>query len=230
VRQPIRVTVWNEHRQERDEPAVAAVYLRGIHAVLGEALAEHAPVRGFAVRTATLDELHQGLPPARLAATDVLVWWGHRAHHEVSDELTELVAERVRRDRMGLVALHSAHFSKPFLRLMGTACTLVHADRGEREEIRVTAPDHPIAAGLGEGFTVERAEMYGEPFDIPEPSAVVFESRFAGGERFRSGCCFELGAGRVFYFRPGHESYPIYHQPPVRRALANAVAWAAAER
>lgn len=209
---------------------MAAVYRQGIHGALAEALVEQRGGPAFAVTTATLDEPEQGLPAARLGATDVLVWWGHRAHHEVTDALAEQIAERVRAGGMGFVALHSAHFAKPFVRLLGTPCTLLHADRGEREEITVTAPDHPIAAGLGDGFAIERSEMYGEPFDIPEPDTVVFESTFEGGERFRSGCCFELGAGRVFYFRPGHESYPIYCQPPVRRALANAVAWAAGAR
>jgi trehalose utilization protein len=156
----------------------------------------------------------------------VLLWWGHKAHEEVG----EAVVERVRRavlGGMGLVALHSAHFSKIFRRLMGTTCTLSWRVAGERERLWVIAPGHPIAAGVGPFIELEREEMYGEVFDIPPPDELVLVSWFRGGEVFRSGCCFTRGRGRIFYFRPGHETFPTYHDPQARRVIANAARWAA---
>src|ERR687897_296146 len=196
-----RITVWNEFRHEKDNPAVRSVYPDGIHVVLAEALR----AAGLdEVRTATLGEPAQGLPRAVLDTTEVLVWWGHRAHAEVSDELVDAVQRRVLAG-MGLIVLHSAHFSKIFKRLMGTPCTLKWRDDGERE----------------------REEMYGEPFEVPPPEELVFVSWFAGGEVFRSGCCYRRGRGRIFYFRPGHETFPTYHDPIVQRVIANAVRWTA---
>lgn len=218
----LRVTVWNEFRHERSDPAVAAIYPDGIH----EALAGPLRAAGLDVRTATLDEPEHGLPEAALAATDVLLWWGHKAHEEVADAVAERVQARVL-GGMGLVALHSAHFSKPFKRLMGTSCDLKWRVAGERERIWVVAPGHPIAAGLPERIDLAPEEMYGEPFDVPPPEELVFVSWFQGGEVFRSGCCWRRGRGRVFYFRPGHETYPSYHDPLVQRVILNAVGWAA---
>lgn len=219
---PLRVTVWNEFRHERSNPAVGAVYPDGIHAALA------APLRaaGHAVRTATLDEPGHGLGGDVLEGTDVLVWWGHKAHHEVGDAVVERVCARVL-DGMGLIALHSAHFSKPFTRLMGTGCGLKWRVADEREHLWVVAPGHPIVAGLPERIDLAQEEMYGEHFDIPAPDELVFVSWFQGGEVFRSGCCFRRGRGRIFYFRPGHETYPTYHQAPIQRVIANAVGWAA---
>jgi len=217
------VTVWNEFREERDDPAVADVYPDGIHAAVAEGL--EADDRGFDVETATLDDPEQGLAPEVLDRTDVLVWWGHRAHDEVRDEAVERVVDRVL-DGMGLLALHSAHYSKPFRRLMGTSCSLKWREDGGRERVWVVEPGHPIAAGLDESFVVPETEMYGERFDVPAPDALVFCSWFEGGEVFRSGCCYERGRGRVFYFRPGHETYPIYHNEEIQDVLGNAVEWA----
>lgn len=217
----LRVTVWNEFRHERTNPEVQAIYPEGIHAALAGPLRE----AGHAVRTATLDEPEHGLGEDTLAATDVLLWWGHRAHGEVRDEVAARVQARVLAG-MGLVALHSAHFSKPFLRLMGTSCELKWRVAGERERLWVVAPGHPVAAGLPEHLELEREEMYGEPFDVPPPEELVLLSWFEGGEVFRSGCCYRRGRGRIFYFRPGHETYPTYHQPGIQRVIANAVRWA----
>jgi trehalose utilization protein len=217
------VTVWNEFRHERTSDEVRAVYPDGIHAVLAEALREH----GLAdVRTATLDEPEHGLADAVLDATDTLVWWGHRAHEEVADAVVQRVHERVL-GGMGLVALHSAHYSKIFRRLMGTTCTVNWRVAGERERLWVVAPGHPIAEGIGERIDLAHEEMYGEAFGIPAPDELVFVSWFQGGEVFRSGCCFTRGKGRIFYFRPGHETYPTYRDPQIRRVIANAVRWAA---
>lgn len=217
-----RVTVWNEFRHEKSNPEVQAVYPDGIHTVLASALREH----GLDTRTATLDEPEHGLSEAMLAETDVLVWWGHKAHGEVEDAIVERVHARVMAG-MGLVALHSAHFSKIFRRLMGTPCTLSWRDDGERERLWVVTPEHPIAQGIGPYIELEQEEMYGEPFGTPQPDELVFLSWFRGGEVFRSGACWTRGLGRIFYFRPGHETFPSYHNPDVVRVIANACRWAA---
>ncbi len=217
----LRVTVWNEYRHERQKPEIAAIYPQGIHGAIAGYLRGH----GAIVHTATLDEPQHGLTDHLLDSTDVLVWWGHMAHHEVQDEIVERVHERVLQG-MGLIVLLSGHFSKIFKRLMGTTCNLKWREAGERERLWVVAPGHPIAEGLDEYFEIEHEEMYGEFFDIPEPETLVFVSWFQGGELFRSGCCYRRGQGRIFYFRPGHETYPTYHQPEVLRVIGNAVRWA----
>ena len=216
-----RVTVWNEYRQERSDEPVGAIYPNGIHTAIADGLRD----AGFEVRTATLDEPEHGLTDAVLAATDVLTWWGHVAHGEVTDAVVDRVQQRVL-DGMGLIVLHSGHFSRIFQRLMGTTCNLKWREAGEHERIWVVDPSHPIAEGLGESFLIEHEEMYGEHFDIPAPDRLVFVSWFSGGEVFRSGCCYQRGRGRIFYFRPGHEEYPTFFNADVRRVIANAAAWA----
>jgi trehalose utilization protein len=220
-----RVTVWGEFRQERSDPPVGAIYPDGIHAAIAAGLRE----AGHEVATATLDEPEHGLTDAVLAATDVLTWWGHVAHDEVSDAVVDRVQARVL-DGMGLIVLHSGHHSRVFRRLMGTTANLHWREAGERERVWVVDRSHPIADGLGESFVLDEEEMYGEPFDVPPPDELVLISWFQGGEVFRSGCCWRRGRGRIFYFRPGHETHPTYHQPIVRRVIANAVAWAAGPR
>ena len=219
----IRTVVWNEFRHEKQSDRVAAINPDGLHAVIAEALAEDPEL---SVSTATLDEPDHGLPIERLNETDVLLWWGHMAHDEVSDELAREVRRRVL-EGMGFLALHSAHFAKPFTSLMGTNCSLKWREANEKERLWNIAPGHPITAGMGETIELPNAEMYGERFDIPEPDQLIFISWFQGGEVFRSGCCWNRGHGRVFYFRPGHESYPIYYNPEIRQVLRNAVRWAA---
>jgi len=218
----IRVTVWNEFRHEKENETVKAIYPDGIHAAIAGFLGEQA----FQVRTATLDEPEHGLSEAVLAETDVLIWWGHRAHGEVQDEIVGRVQERVLAG-MGLVVLHSGHHSKIFRRLMGTSCSLRWREADERERIWLVNPAHPIAAGLPPYFEIPQAEMYGEHFDIPAPDELVFVSWFQGGEVFRSGCCFQRGHGKIFYFRPGHETYPIFYQAEVQQVIGNGVRWAA---
>jgi trehalose utilization protein len=221
---PVNVTIWNEYWHERHNPAVARIYPRGIHSVLADGLRE----RGFAqITTATLEEAEHGLPEAVLDGTDVLLWWGHKRHADVSEEVVARVQARVLQG-MGLVVLHSGHFSKIFKRLTGTACTLNWRDEGERERLWVVTPGHPIAAGLDRYFELEKEEMYGEPFEIAPPDELVFLSWFQGGEVCRSGCCYTRGRGRIFYFRPGHETFPTYHDRNVRNVIANGVRWAAA--
>ena len=217
-----RVTVWNEYRQDRTDDVIRKVYPDGIHGAIAAGLTE----AGFTVGTATLDEPDHGLTDAVLAATDVLTWWGHVAHPEVDDAVVERVHRRVL-DGMGLIVLHSGHFSKIFRRLMGTTCDLRWREAGEHERVWVVDPSHPISQGLGDSFVIEQEEMYGEPFDVPAPDRLVLVSWFQGGEVFRSGCCYLRGRGRIFYFRPGHESHPTYFHADVRRVIANAAHWAA---
>ncbi len=218
----IRVTVWNENRHEQHDKRVAAIYPEGIHGALA------APLRkaGFQVRAATLDEPEHGLSAEVLDTTDVLIWWGHLAHNEVSDEIVARVQQRIL-DGMGLIVLHSGHFSKLFKRLMGTSCNLKWREANDHERLWVVAPGHPITEGLGEYFEIEHEEMYGEHFDVPPPETLIFVSWFSGGEIFRSGCCYTRGRGKIFYFRPGHETLPTYHHPEVQRVITNAVRWAA---
>jgi trehalose utilization protein len=218
-----RVTVWNEYRHEKSDEKVRSIYPDGIHNTIAGFLAE----ASFPIKTATLDEPEHGLTQERLDQTDVLVWWGHMAHDEVSDEIVNRVQARIL-NGMGLIALHSAHFSKVFKRMLGTSCNLRWREIGEKERIWTVAQGHPIAKGVGPYFELPQAEMYGEYFDIPEPDVLVFISWFAGGDVFRSGCCWQRGFGRVFYFAPGHETYPIYYDPNVQRVIINACQWAAA--
>jgi trehalose utilization protein len=220
----VRVTVWNEHRHERKDERVAKLYPKGIHGTIAEYLDGQPDI--VKVRTATLDEPEHGLTEEVLADTDVLTWWGHMAHGEVRDEIVARVHARVL-DGMGLIVLHSGHYSKIFTKLMGTSCSLKWREMGEKERLWVINPAHPIAAGIGEYIELEHTEMYGERFDIPAPDDLIFVSWFAGGEVFRSGCCFYRGRGKIFYFRPGHETFPIYHHPDVLRVIYNAVLWAA---
>lgn len=222
----MRITIWNEFLHERQNAQVQAIYPHGIHTVLAEGLREHLG-HNIVIHTATLEEPDHGLPADRLAETDVLLWWGHLAHDQVADATVDAVHARVLQG-MGLIALHSAHLSRIFVRLMGTSCMLRWRDHGELERIWLVHPSHPILSGIeGEYFEVPAAEMYGEFFDIPSPDELLTISWFQGGEVFRSGCTFRRGKGRIFYFRPGHETFPIYYQAPIRRILANAVLWAA---
>lgn len=218
----IRVLVWGENIHERTDAAVREIYPDGMHAAIAAALAEDG---GIEPATATLQEPEHGLAADRLASTDVLIWWGHAAHDAVDDAVVERVQRRVW-EGMGLIVLHSGHLSKIFTRLMGTSCMLKWREAGERERLWVVNRNHPIAEGLGERIDLDHEEMYGEPFNVPEPLETVFISWFEGGEVFRSGLTYQRGAGRIFYFRPGHETYPTYHNADVRRVLRNAVRWA----
>lgn len=222
---PVRVTVWNEFRHEKNESHVASqIYPDGMHVPIANWLRK----QGLDVGTATLDEPEHGLTQDVLDNTDVLIWWGHLAHDEVSDEIVDRVQLRVL-SGMGLVVLHSGHHSKVFRRLMGTTGHLKWREADERERIWVVEPGHPIAAGIDRFIELDRVEMYGERFDIPAPDTLVFISWFEGGNVFRSGCCWNRGRGRIFYFRPGHESFPHFHNEQILRVISNAVGWAVAD-
>jgi trehalose utilization protein len=221
----IRATIWNEHIEERTDPDAVQTYPEGIHGALAAGLAE---LCGdvIAVRTATLAEKDHGLTAEVLDETDVLLWWSHVKHQAVTDEVVERVVERVHAG-MGFIALHSSQGSRVFQRLMGTSCEVGGWRDEDRETLWVVDPSHPVARGIVGPVVIPRQEMYSEFFDIPAPDELVFISSFSGGEVFRSGCCFRRGLGRVFYFSPGHETYPVFRQPEVRRIIANAVVWAA---
>ncbi|MFK4301016.1 trehalose utilization protein [Paenibacillus sp. RC254] len=218
----INVTIWNEFLNEKLNDEAKQVYPDGIHKALADGLSGE----GFAIRTATLrDDAEHGLGEEILNSTDVLLWWGHKAHDQVSDEVTARVVKRVE-EGMGLIVLHSGHFSKPFKALMGTSCDLKWRVAGEQEIIWSVNPSHPIANGIDAKILLEREEMYGEFFDIPAPDELVFVSNFEGGEVFRTGCTFRRGSGKIFYFRPGHETYPTYYQPDILKVIANSIRWA----
>ena len=221
----IRVTVWGEYRHEKKNPKVASVYPKGMHEAIADGLRKTGELQ---VRTAWLDQPEAGLTDEILAQTDVLTWWGHMAHGDVPDAVVERVFNRVVIGGMGLIVLHSGHFSKLFKKLMGTSCDLKwREEENEREILWVTSPGHPILEGIEDHFVIDREEMYGEFFDIPEPEQTILISSFGGGEVFRSGCCWTRGAGKIFYFRPGHETFPTYHNPTVLKIIANGVKWAA---
>jgi trehalose utilization protein len=219
----IKVLVWHECRHEKANKAVQDIYPDGMHKVIAAGLEQYG---GFEVRTATLDDPEQGITEEVLKWADVVTWWGHMAHKDVRDEKVAMVRKAVL-EGMGLIVLHSGHYSKIFKSLMGTTCSLRWREIGERERVWVCEPGHPIAEGIGESFDLPNTEMYGEPFGIPTPDKQVFISWYQGGDVFRSGCCYERGNGRIFYFAPGHETYPIYYHPQIRKVMGNACKWAA---
>jgi trehalose utilization protein len=221
----IRVVVWGENVHENKSETIRKVYPRGMHHCIAEGLSAD---DSFSVSTATLQEPEHGLNEARLGETDVLLWWGHIAHPDVEDRIVDRVQKRVL-EGMGLIVLHSGHYSKIFKRLLGTTCSLTWREAGEKERLWICNPGHPIVQGLGEYFEIEHAEMYGEPFAVPTPDESIFISWFQGGEVFRSGCTWKRGNGKIFYFRPGHESFPTYYQEEVKLVLKNAVKWAGPE-
>ena len=216
----MNITIWNEFRHEQENEDVQAVYPNGIHHVIASFLTDD-----HTVTTATLDEPQHGLTDDVIARTDVLIWWGHKVHEEVDEEVVEKVKQKVL-EGMGLIVLHSGHFSKIFKSLMGTSCDLKWREADEKERLWVVDPTHPIAEGIDSYFELEKEEMYGEHFDIPSPDETVFISWFEGGEVFRSGATFKRGNGKIFYFRPGHESYPTYYNLNVQKVIKNAVKWA----
>lgn len=219
----IKVTVWNEFQHERKHESIAKIYPKGMHGAIADYLNRR---DGMVARTAALDEPEQGLSDEVLDGTDVLVWWGHVAHDQVLDETVDRVQARVLQCGMGLIVLHSGHKSKIFMRLMGTTGNLRWRVAHEKERLWVVNPYHPITAGLGEYIELPQAEMYGEHFDIPEPEELIFISWFEGGEVFRSGAVWTRGRGKIFYFRPGHETYPLFHNEQVLHVIENAVRWA----
>lgn len=216
-----KVLIYNEfyHEQQNDNEA-SKIYPEGIHIALKKALEDE-----FSVETVTLQTVNE-ITEEKLRNTDVLLWWGHVKHNEVPDEIATLVQQAVL-EGLGLVVLHSGHHSKPFKLLMGTNCNLTWRENADRELLWVCKPSHPIAKGLGRFVVIDNEETYGEPFSIPEPQELVFIGSFSGGEVFRAGCCYKRENGKIFYFQPGHETYPVYHNPEVIKIIKNAINWAA---
>jgi len=237
----VKVTVWGEGfldveaLPEEERPVKYAdyvdearrIYPDDVHAALAAALRSELGTDAQ-IRTAVLDDPELGLSDGVLAETDVLVWWSHVKHQMIGEQVVERIWQRIVRDGMGLVMLHAGIGSKIFRRLMGSSCGVGNLRQSDDwEAVWTISPRHPIARGVPPVFVIPTEEVYCEYFDIPTPDEVVFLSTFRGGEVFRSGCCFTRGNGRIFYFRPGHESHPTYYHPQVKRVLANAVAWAA---
>ncbi|QNK81754.1 ThuA domain-containing protein [Nakamurella sp. PAMC28650] len=220
----LRVLVWGENRHEQVEPQVAQRYPNGMHGAIADGIRENLG-SAARVRTAVLDDPQHGLTEEVLADTDVLTWWGHAAHSEVDDEVVDRVHRHVLAG-MGLVVLHSGHWSKILGKLMGTSCTLRWRSEHDRELVWTVDPTHPIAQGVPNPIVIEEQEMYGELFDIPVPDELVFISGFTGGEVFRSGCTFKRGFGKIFYFSPGDQDFPVYFHQDVRRVISNGVQWA----
>lgn len=218
----LRVTIWNEFVHEQELPNIRAVYPEGIHGCLRSFLEKE---EDMAVTCVTLDMPHQGITRELLKNTDVLIWWSHARQEEITDETVGLVQDAVL-SGMGLIALHSAHYSRIMRRLLGTSMTL-HWRHGDRENLWCVCPTHPIAQGVPACIPIPQEEMYGECFDIPRPDDIVFLGWFSGGEVFRSGVTFTRGLGKIFYFQPGHEEAPVYRQPDIQRIITNAVRWAA---
>ncbi len=221
----MKVLVWGEFRHEKKNPKVSEIYPDGMHECIASFLREE---QNLDVSTAWLDQPEHGLTSGVLEETDVLVWWGHMAHGEVADEVVSRVKKRVL-EGMGLIVLHSGHYAKIFKVLMGTTCSLKWRESTDKERLWNLAPHHPIMRGIGEYFEIPAEEMYGEPFGIPAPDELLMISWFTGGEVFRSAATWQRGNGKVFYFRPGHETYPTYHQKEVQKIIANAVIWAKPE-
>jgi trehalose utilization protein len=240
----VRVLVWDENPAH----APKELYPNGLRGAVAEGLQKYDSAGELSVSTAHLDEASQGVPQNLLESTDVLVWWGHARHGEVADELAERVAREVRTRGMGFVCLHSGHYSKTFKKVLNATGHLKGGWResNDTEEIVVAAPWHPIAEGVS-NFTLPAEEMYGGPFDVPPQEVLVLQSYFPlGGETFPSGIVWTVGegidpeftsgpgggkgqghgVGRVFYFRPGHETYPTYYNDDVRRVIYNGVRWA----
>ena len=218
----IRVTIWNEGIHEKTDAEVQKIYPKGMHCAMAKFLQKNFDIE---TRTATLDESEHGLTEDVLNNTDVIIWWGHKAHEKVSDEIIRRVQKRVLQG-MGLIVLHSAHYSKIFRALMGTNCSLKWREAGDKERLWNIEPGHPITKGIGDYIELPANEMYGERFDIPTPDKLIFISWFEGGEVFRSGCCWERGHGRIFYFSPGHETYPIFYNEQIQKVITNAIRWA----
>ncbi|MDR2102311.1 MAG: ThuA domain-containing protein [Treponema sp.] len=222
MNETIRVTVWNEYTDEHRQKAVTDIYPQGLHNTIADFLNKD---KEITAGVASITDPEQGLSAKILDNTDVLIWWGHAYHNDVNDQAVQRVVDLVQRG-MGIIFLHSSHRSKPFMALMGTSGYISWREAGERSRVWTVNPTHPIAAGIPQTFLLEHEEMYSEPFGIPEPQSTVFISWFQGGNVFRSGVTYQREYGRVFYFQPGHETYPSYHNENVQKVITNAVKWA----
>ena len=216
----INVTIWHEFRHEKLKENIRELYPEGIHAKIKSFL----ECDEIKVTLTSLDEPNQGLSDELLESTDVLMWWGHIAHGEVSDELVSKIKDKVLAG-MGFVAIHSAHHSKPFKAILGATGNLTWG-RNQRAIMWNVCPTHPIAEGIPAHFELFE-EMYGEPFYIPKPDDVIFTTWYEDGNIFRGGATFTRGLGKIFYFHPGHESCTSFDNIYVQRIIKNGVKWCA---
>lgn len=219
----MRVVVWSEGEVHGHE---ATGYPEGMPAAIADA------VRGIPeaqVEIASIDDADQGVPDERLRQADVLLWWSHMRHEDLLSATVDRVVSAVEHG-LGLVALHSAISSPVFRRLVGTTGGFGGWRHGDREVLWTVDPSHPICRGVEFPVVMPQQEMYSEPANLPTPDELVFISSFSGGEVFRSGITYRRGVGRIFYFSPGHEEYPVFLHPGVRGILANATSWAARDR
>lgn len=217
----IKVTIYNEFCHEKTDENVAKIYPQGIHMALKKGIESDE----ILVRTATLETIKEDLTPEILADTDVLLWWGHMKHSEVPDEIATMVRDEVQKG-MGAIFLHSGHHSKPFRLLMGSTCNLSWRENGDRELLWVVNPAHPIVQGIDRFVMLDNEETYSEPFGIPEAQETVFIASFEGGEVLRAGCCWKRENGKIFYFQPGHETFPTYYNENIVKIIKNAIYWA----
>ena len=223
-----KVVVWSEGTANVD-PKSKVVYPNDINSAIAEGL-QPLEAQGWQIVKATLSDPDQGISDQLLNTTDVLIWWGHKKHGDVSDALVDKIDARVREGKMGFIGTHSCHFAKPFKKLMGTACSWrEYVDDGTTAEVIVKEPDHPICKGV-KNFNL-KIERYGEPFAVPTPDSVPLDGLYTKPdgktEPGRMGMCWTVGKGKVFYFTPGHETYNDYYKPEVRTIFINAVQWAA---
>jgi len=224
-----KVVVWSEGTANVD-PGSKGIYPQDINTAIADGL-KPLEARGWEIVKASLNDPDQGISQALLESTDVLIWWGHKKHGEVKDELVERIAARVNAGQMGFIGTHSAHFSKPLKKLLGTPCSWgEYVADGTSAEIIVKEPNHPICKGVT-NFKLPKIERYGEPFKCPTPEAVPLDGLYTRPDGKtqpgRMGLCWTIGKGKVFYFTPGHETYNDYHRPEVRQIFINAVEWAA---
>lgn len=219
----IRVTIYNEYIHEQEIESIHQVYPNGIHGCIADFLQQDT---GISTKIATFEMKEHGLSQEVLDQTDVLIYWSHAKQEEFSDSVTERIKKHVEENGMGIIALHSAHYSKMMRNILGTSMTLSWRD-DDRERLFCCNPNHPIAAGVAETIEIPHEEMYGEYFDIPKPDDIIYVGWFKGGEVFRSGCTFTRGKGRIFYFQPGHEAYPVYYMKEIQKIICNAVYWCA---
>jgi trehalose utilization protein len=274
---PIRIVVWDEQQLAQKE---------AYDDFIGNLLAKYLGSRpGLTGKSVTLKDPEQGLSADVLDNCDVLMWWGHQKHGDIRPETGKKLVGRIKAGDFSFIALHSAHFSTPFMEAMwertridignqfpagvaekveiayveppgyraspkrdqivtpyaevrkfpdGTTKVTAHlpyccfpawrAD-GKPSTITVLKPNHPIAKGLPKEFTIPHTEMYDEPFHVPEPDERLLEECWETGEWFPSGSVWNLGKGRVFYFRPGHETFAVYREENVLKLLENAARW-----
>lgn len=220
----MNITIFNEYHPNEHTGKAEKNYPGGIHIALKSIFES----QEYDVVTATQEQACNGLTDEILDNTDVLLWWSKNWDNELLNSVADKVVSRIR-EGMGAVFLHSAKNSKPFLRLTGTTSATAPVswkEPGESERLFVVSPAHPIAEGIPSGYVIPNEEPYCEYFDIPKPDDIVFLGGFGNGMCIRAGVTFTRGAGKIFFFQPGHDSFPVYNDKVIRRIILNAVNWA----